>query len=128
MMAVSELEGMVPFDLLSWKKTTPSMAVTKLMAKIYLLVRRGLPRTRVGEPYIVGISEETNTSDNAGTDVIPAKGSLVDLREGETTTLVGVGDVGEVIVEVVEGGVSTGSLVEGNGSRDGHYIELSLSY
>jgi len=119
---------MVPFDLLSWKKTTPSMAVTKLMAKIYLLVRRGLPRTRVGEPYIVGISEETNTSDNAGTDVIPAKGSLVDLREGETTTLVGVGDVGEVIVEVVEGGVSTGSLVEGNGSRDGHYIELSLSY
>ena len=81
-MAVSELEGMVPFDLLSWKKTTPSMAVTKLMAKIYLLVRRGLPRTRVGEPYIVGISEETNTGHHDGSDMIPAEGGLVDLSEG----------------------------------------------
>jgi hypothetical protein len=86
-----------------------------------------LPRTRARGAYIVGISEETDTSDDAGADVIPAKGSLVDLSEGETTALVGVGDVGEVIVEVVEGGVSTGGLIEGNGSGDGHCVELSLT-
>jgi hypothetical protein len=103
------------------------MAVTKLMAKIYLPVRRGW-HAHVRGAYIVGIGEETDTSDNAGADVIPAKGSFVDLSEGKSPTLIGVGDVGEVIVEVVEGGVSTRGLVEGNGSsRVGHCVERSMT-
>jgi hypothetical protein len=42
---------------------------------------------------VVGVGEETNTSNYAGTDVVPSKGRLVDFREGETTTLVGIGNV-----------------------------------
>lgn len=60
--------------------------------------------------------------------MVPAKGSLVDLCEGETTTLVGVGDVGKVIVEVVEGIVTTTRLGNDGGStrlishfRQGYY-------
>ena len=51
---------------------------------------------------VVGISEETDTSDDNGTDVVPAEGSFVDFRKGKSTPLVGVDNVGEVIVEVVE--------------------------
>lgn len=42
---------------------------------------------------VVGISEETNTSDYDGADVVPAEGGLVNLGESETAALVGVGDV-----------------------------------
>lgn len=64
--------------------------------------------------------------------MIPAERSLVDLGEGETTTLIGVGDVGLavstlsmstkdgrahiVVGEVVEGGVAAGGV---DGSRHG---------
>jgi hypothetical protein len=34
--------------------------------------------------------------------MVPAKGRLVDFGKSESATLVGVGDVGEVIMEVVE--------------------------
>ena len=64
---------------------------------------------------VVGISEETNTSDDDGANVVPAERSLVDLSESESAALVGVFDMGEVIVEVVESGVSTdGSVVGGH--------------
>jgi hypothetical protein len=53
--------------------------------------------------------------------VVPAERRLVNLSEGESSSLVGVGNVGEVIVEVVESGVSTGGLVEGSGRR-GHCV------
>lgn len=46
--------------------------------------------------------------------MIPAEGGLVDLGEGQATALVGVLDVGEVIVEVVEGVVPAGGLVGGD--------------
>ncbi len=42
---------------------------------------------------VVGIGEEANAGDYAGADVVPAKGRLVDLGEGETTALIGVGNV-----------------------------------
>lgn len=48
--------------------------------------------------------------------MVPAEGRLVDLSQGESSSLIGVGDVSEVIVEVVEGGVSSGGLIEGRGS------------
>lgn len=64
---------------------------------------------------IVRVSEEADTGNNTGSDMVPAKGSLVYLCEGETTTLVGVGDVSKVIVEVVEGIVTTARLGDGGG-------------
>lgn len=64
---------------------------------------------------VVGIGEETNTGDDDGTNVVPAERSLVNLGKSESATLVGVFNVSEVIVEVVEGGVSTsGSVVGGH--------------
>lgn len=42
---------------------------------------------------VVGIGEETDTSDENGADVVPSKGSLVDLGERETATLVRVDDM-----------------------------------
>lgn len=64
---------------------------------------------------VVGISEETNTGDDDSANVVPAEGSLVNLGKSESATLVGVFDVSEVIVEVVEGGISTfGSVVGGH--------------
>jgi hypothetical protein len=43
--------------------------------------------------------------------MVPAERSLVDLSESKTTTLIGVLNVGEVVVEVVEGIVTTTGLV-----------------
>lgn len=56
---------------------------------------------------VVGIGEETDTGDGNGADMVPAKGSLVNLSEGESSSLVGVSDVGVVVVEVVEGRVAS---------------------
>lgn len=56
---------------------------------------------------IVGIGEETDAGDDDGADMVPAKGSLIDLRESETPTFVGVFDMGELVVEVLEGGITT---------------------
>lgn len=58
---------------------------------------------------VVGVGEETNASDEDGADVVPAERSLVNLGQSETTTLVGVGDVGIVVVEVVEGSIASRS-------------------
>lgn len=44
-------------------------------------------------------------------DMIPSERGLVDLSEGQSSSLIGILDVGEVVVEVVEGGVTTGGLV-----------------
>lgn len=64
---------------------------------------------------VVGIGEETNTGDDDGTNVVPAERSLVNFGKSESATLVRVFDVSKVIVEVVEGGVSTsGSVVGGH--------------
>jgi hypothetical protein len=73
---------------------------------------------------IVGIGEETNTRYDDGSNVIPTKGSFVDLRESKSAALIGIcdssarpmwrelakihtGNVGVVIVEVVEGRIAT---------------------
>ncbi len=52
--------------------------------------------------------EETNTSDHNGSHMVPAEGSLVNLGQSETTTLVGVGDMSVVIMEIVEGSIAAG--------------------
>jgi hypothetical protein len=64
------------------------------------------------DTHIIGIGEETNTGDNTGADVIPSEGSLVDLGESETTSLIGIVDVDEVVVEVVVGIVTSRSLLD----------------
>ena len=56
---------------------------------------------------IVGISEEADTCHHDGSYMIPAKGSFVDLRESESSTLVGVGNMSIVVVEIMEGSVAT---------------------
>jgi hypothetical protein len=74
--------------------------------------------------YIVGVSEESDTSNNTSADMVPSERGLVDLSEGESPSLVGIGNVCEVIVEVVESGIASGGLV-GN-SRSSHYIGVSI--
>lgn len=59
--------------------------------------------------------------------MVPAKWSLVNLGESQTTTLVGVLDVGEVIVEVVEGIVASTRLVEVSHSEGMCISRLSVT-
>jgi hypothetical protein len=59
---------------------------------------------------VVAVGEEAGPGDQNGADVVPSKGGLVDLGEGQAATLVGVLDVGKVIVEVVERVVPAGRL------------------
>jgi hypothetical protein len=56
---------------------------------------------------IIRIGEEPSTGHQTGAYMVPAEGCLVDFGEGESAALVGVGYVGEIIVEVVEGVVPT---------------------
>lgn len=49
--------------------------------------------------------------------MIPPKRGPVDLSERETATLVGVLDVGKVVVEVVEGVVAAGGFLSHGYSR-----------
>jgi len=60
-----------------------------------------------GSEDIILICEETNTGYNNSTDMVPAKGSLIDLRKGKSSAFVGILDMSEVVVEVVEGSVAT---------------------
>ena len=48
----------------------------------------------VDSEKIVRIGEETNTSYDNGTNVVPAKGCLIDFRQGETASLIRVRDMG----------------------------------
>ena len=73
----------------------------------------------VSRAYIVGIGEETNTGDYAGANMVPSERGLVDFRESETATLVGVLDVGEIIVEVVESSIASSGLI--SSSSDGSH-------
>jgi hypothetical protein len=79
--------------------------------------------------YIVSIGEETDSTDYDGTHVVPAEGGLIDLLQSQATTLIGVlkidvrsnfgagiieamshRDVSELVVEVLESGVSARSF------------------
>lgn len=59
---------------------------------------------------VIAVGEEASAGDQNGADVVPSKGGLVDLGEGQAAALVGVLDVSKVIVEVVEGVVPAGCL------------------
>lgn len=72
---------------------------------------------------VVGIGEETDTSDQTGADMVPAERSLVNLSERESAALIGVGDMGVVVVEVVEGAVASSS----SGSHHGGCLVNCLS-
>lgn len=61
---------------------------------------------------VVRVCEEADSGNHTSSDMVPAKGSLVDLCEGESSPLVGVLDVDEVVVEVVVGSIATGRLVD----------------
>ncbi len=57
---------------------------------------------------VVRIGEEADAGDDDRADMVPAEGRLVDLGEGQSSPLIGIGDVGEVIVEVVKGNIAAG--------------------
>jgi hypothetical protein len=57
---------------------------------------------------VVAVGEEAGAGNQNGPDVVPSKGSFVDFGESQTTTLVGILNVGKVIVEVVERVVPAG--------------------
>ncbi len=63
--------------------------------------------------YVVRVSEESDTSDNTGPDMVPSKRGLINLSECESSSLVGVSNMGEIIVEVVEGSVASSGFVNG---------------
>lgn len=68
---------------------------------------------------IVGIGKEANARNDDSSYMVPAKGSLVDFGESKSSTLVGVGDMGIVVVEVVEGSIAAGSLLSHCGFAPG---------
>lgn len=58
--------------------------------------------------------------------MVPSERSLVDLGKGKTTTLVGVLDMEEIVVEIVVGRISTRRLVDGSGLHGlGHGVRRS---
>jgi hypothetical protein len=91
------------------------MAVTKLIAKICSLLARKGKGEEVA--HVVGVSEETNTGDNTGSNMVPSEWSFINLSQSETTTFIWVLDVCEVVVEVVECGITTCGLLSWNGTH-----------
>lgn len=63
-------------------------------------------RHHVDGEDVVRIGEETDPGHDDGADMVPTKGSLVYFGQSKTASLVGVGDMSVIIVEVVEGGIS----------------------
>lgn len=47
----------------------------------------------VARTYTVGICEEPDTGDDSESNMVPAKWSLIDLREGHTPSLIWIRDV-----------------------------------
>jgi hypothetical protein len=70
-------------------------------------------------------SEKTDTGDENGANMVPAEWRLVDLGESKTTTLVRVGDMGVVVVEVVKGSIA--SFGSGRHFENFDSVECSLS-
>jgi hypothetical protein len=60
---------------------------------------------------VVAVGEEAGAGHQTGAHMVPAKRRLVDFGQGQTTTLIRVLDVREVVVEVVERVVPAGRLV-----------------
>jgi hypothetical protein len=54
---------------------------------------------------------EHNTLGMDGENFLPSEGSLVDLGKCKSSSLVGIQDVGEIIVKVVESCITTRRLV-----------------
>jgi len=50
-------------------------------------------RYKTNGENIIRIGKETNTSDNTGANMVPAKRSLVDFGKSQTTSLIGIGNV-----------------------------------
>lgn len=81
------------------------------MAKIYISCQTTFYSREAADcAHIVRIGEETNTGYNTSSNVVPSERSFIDLSKSETTTLIGILDVSEVIMEVVEGIISTRRL------------------
>ena len=76
---------------------------------------------------IVGIGEETDARDGDGAHMIPAERSLVNLSERKSSSLIGVRDVGVVVVEVVEGRVPAGCSLSHTDGRVGRKRRLPRS-
>jgi hypothetical protein len=58
---------------------------------------------QVDGEQIIGIGEETNASDDDGTDMSPAERSIVDLGEGLATALIGIQRVRDVVGDAGRG-------------------------
>lgn len=64
----------------------------RLMANNFEDVNYGFSLVVV-QTYTVGICEEANTGDNCESNMVPAKRSLIDFREGHAPSLIWVRDV-----------------------------------
>lgn len=64
---------------------------------------------------IVRVREEADSGHENGSHMVPAEGGLVDLGEGKTTPLIGILDVGKIVVEVVVGSIASRCLGVGDG-------------
>ena len=68
-------------------------------------------RHQIDGEDIVRIGEKADAGDDNGAHMVPAKGSFIDFRQGESSTLIGVLDVSIIIVEIMEGGIAARRLV-----------------
>jgi len=73
---------------------------------------------------IICIGKEPGAGDSDGADVVPSERRFIDLRQSETTSFIGVGDVGIIVVEVVEGSIP--SLCSG-GHLQGRVASTKIS-
>lgn len=69
-----------------------------------------LPEVVAAITRIIGIGEEADASHDDGADMVPAEGDLVELEQGQPASLIGVEDMGILVVDVDEGRVPTGCL------------------
>jgi hypothetical protein len=88
-------------------------------------ISRGASRKKMTGTYIVRISEETDTRNHTGTNMIPSKRRLIDLGEREPSALVRVLNMSKVVMEVVESGIATRSLDDGGRVNGRHCVSLS---
>lgn len=128
LMAVSALEGIFPGEWVVFlngelglvlrsvgcaycQNTTPNMDTTMLTAKRSYASTRGI-NSHIDHPFVSHTCEEADTGDDNGTNMVPAKRSLVNLSKSKSSPLIRVCYVGVVVMKVMKRRVPTGRPVK----------------
>ena len=76
---------------------------------------------------VVGVGKETDTGYNTSSYMIPAERGFVDFSESKSSALIGILNVGEIVVEVVESGIPTTCLCNWSGRHSTKQNKLCSS-